>query len=80
MSIREVQIRRVLEDTVRLLYSGGTKPTLNEIFSEVSQYFSEFPAGLPLPVDLSFTDADGRSNADSFNQLMARTIANLHML
>lgn len=78
-SIREVQIRRVLSDIIRSLYSTGVKPSLNDIFTELSEYFNDNPTGQPLSVDIPF-DHSGRSNPEAFNEIMARTLLNLHTL
>lgn len=79
-SIREIQIQRVLTDTVRALYSTGVRPSLNDIFLEVSQYFGQFPAGAALPTTEQFFDYTGRSNVSGFNELMARTMLNLYTI
>lgn len=76
-SIREVQIEAVLANTVRALYSSGVKPSLSQVFGEVSRYFAQYKPGTP--IELAFNSSD-RSDAAVMNDLMAKTILNLHTL
>lgn len=76
-SIREVQIEAVLSNTVRALYSSGVRPSINDVFSEVSRYFAQYRAGSPVDVSLG---QSSRSSASAVNDLMAKTILNLHTL
>lgn len=80
MSVRNQQIENALVDIVRLLYSTGVKPTLNDILEMVSMYFSEFPAGKPLPIPLENIREDSRSNVDDMNEIMSATDVNLDLL
>jgi len=47
-SISSIQRRRLYEEVIRSLYASGEKPTLNEILTQVSKYFAQYPAGAPL--------------------------------
>lgn len=80
MSIRKVQTQRVLEDVSHAYYATGISPTLNQIFSVVSSYFSQFPVGLPLPLYLDTIQTKQRSDADAFNLMLAHLVMNLDIL
>lgn len=79
-SPRTVQTERVLQDVVRLLYSGGTKPLTNEIITKISAYFSKYPAGRPLPMPLE-NIVDGLvSDSHLYNKLIKHLSINIDVL
>lgn len=80
MSVRNQQIENALVDIVRLLYSTGVKPTLNDILELASMYFSENPAGLPIAMPISEMREGSRSNVDKTNAVMATMDVNLDLL
>lgn len=79
-SIRKVQIERVLEDVARALYAQGVKPTLNDILGQVSSYFAQYPAGVPLPLPLDYIKNGFVSNVDKFNQVLAHLVMNMDVV
>lgn len=79
-SIRRVQTERLLQDIVHMLYSAGVHPTFSEVSSRLSQYFSKYPAGDPLPLPRQNALAAGVSNVESYNQLLAHLAINLDVL
>lgn len=80
MSARQIQINRVLEEVIRTRYSSGIKPTLNQILSDVSAYFSLYPAGLAVSIPID--DIRFREVADvkTYNQIVANSVLNLDVL
>lgn len=80
-SIRKVQVERALSDIIRLLYSEGTKPTNNEIRRHLSEYFTKYPAGRPIPFDTTKMYAEGaRTNVEAFNETMLAIMVNVDTL
>jgi hypothetical protein len=80
MSVRNQQIENALVDIVRLLYSTGVKPTLNDILEMTSMYFSQYPAGNPLPLPLDSVRGGTRSNVNDMNRIMSTMDVNLDLL
>lgn len=66
-SISSIQRRRLYEEVIRSLYASGEKPTLNEILTQVSKYFSKYPAGAPLKGASSIIP-DRRTDVDRLNE------------
>lgn len=79
-SPRRVQTERVLQDIVRLLYSGGKKPMTNDITSRISAYFSRYPAGRPLPMPLEDIVDGLVSNSHLYNKLLKHISVNIDVL
>lgn len=81
MTIHAVQRDRAVKDILRSYLTTGHNPTNTEVLTVLSQYFSLYPAGLPLPLPLrQFDTGDGRSNADSFNELLSHLGINIDVL
>lgn len=80
MSIRKVQTERVLEDVAHSLYATGISPTLNQVLSMVSGYFSQYPAGTPLPLYLDFIRSKQVSDVERFNLMLAHLTMNIDVL
>lgn len=80
MSVRKEQTTRVMEDVARALYASGVAPTLNEVFSRVADYFSQYPAGEPLPMPLDYIEPDAIADVDKFNLILAHLSMNLDVL
>lgn len=68
MSISGIQRRRLFEEVTRSFYSAGEKPRLADILTEVSRYFSKYPAGRPIRPIQGFAANGQRSNVDYVNQ------------
>lgn len=77
MSIAEIQKRKVLEGVTRALYSAGHKPRTIDIMQEVSEFFSKYSAGNPIPLNMYNLKFNDRSDVDKFNALMASSSMNL---
>jgi hypothetical protein len=80
MGIRKIQTEQVLEDVARLLLAGGVAPTTNDILKLVSDYFSLYPPGTPLPFPIADMNSGERSNVRQFNQILAHIGVNLDVL
>lgn len=80
MSIKQIQISRVLEEATRTLYSSGKKPTLNQIFNIVSRHFSRYRAGQPLPLPGDIAVPRSTSNVNSFNTALLHIATNVDVL
>lgn len=79
-SIRTVQTERVMENVVRILYSQGEKPMLNEITTRIARYFSEYPAGRPLPMAMKDLVQGIVSDPRSYNKLLRHVALNIDVL
>lgn len=80
MSIRQVQISEILEQVAESFFMDGINPRLDDILRYVSDYFSQYPAGLPLPIPQGAVAQDVKSDVDKFNQLLAHLITNVDVL
>jgi hypothetical protein len=79
MSIRRAQIENTIGDLTRIFYSQGRKPTLASILEATSEYFSAYPAGVPIPLPLDDIRGKERSDVDAMNIIMNTLQANLEL-
>lgn len=77
MSIRQIQVGRILEEATRSLYSSGKKPTLGSILNIVSRHFSKYPAGRPLPIPQDVARYRQVSNVKRFNEALVHMADNV---
>lgn len=80
MSARSIQIEHVLEEATKIFYATGVRPPLTQILQVVSRYFSQYPAGQPLPVRDIFVTEDGKSNVENLNEALLNIVTNLAIL
>jgi hypothetical protein len=78
--ISEIQKRRVFEEITRLFFVSGENPRLIDIQTEISNYFSKNPVGLPLSLPLNFVGSGLRSDVDKFNEVLANMSMNMDVL
>lgn len=67
MSISGIQRRRLFEEMTRTFYAAGEKPRLADILIEVSKYFSNHPAGVPIRPIQGWARAGQQTNIDYIN-------------
>jgi hypothetical protein len=79
MSVRRVQIQRLIEEVTHTLYASGTKPTLGNIFDQISRHFSAYPAGNPLPIP-SIGNYRSVSDVKQFNRALLHSAENVSVL
>lgn len=79
MSIRQVQIKNMLDAVSQSHFIGGVNPQLNDLLKYMSQYFAEYPAGLPLRMERNLFESP-RSDPELINDLMAKGIMNIDVL
>lgn len=80
MSISKIQVERVLEDVIRTMLANGSNPTTSEVMQIVSEYFSRFPVGTPLPIPFEYIISESKSDPEKFNQALAHLAINLDVL
>lgn len=79
-SIRRVQTERLLQDVIRTLYADGREPLVAEVATRMSRFFSNFPAGEPLPLPRHDAIAAGQSDVKQYNKLLSHLAINLDVL
>lgn len=80
MGVSKTQHERVLSDVSQILYQKGVAPTTDMILRIVSDFFSQFPAGAPLPIPYDHIGDGAISNVDDLNLSLAHFIFNFEVL
>lgn len=78
--INEIQIEQVLQSVSKKLYQTGVNPTLNQVLQKVSNFFAEFPPGLPLPLPTDTLNAQEQSDTTELNLMLSRLVFNIQTL
>lgn len=79
MSIRQVQVKNILDLISESYFISGVNPLLDDILKYVSYFFSQNPTGQPLAMS---TDLFNGSTSDekAMNEAMAKCIFNIDIL
>lgn len=80
MSIQQVQTKNLLELIAQSFFVNGINPQSNQLYSNLSDFFSKNPAGKPLSIDVNLFRQDVKSDPEMFNHFMAAMIVNMDVL
>lgn len=80
MSIQQVQTKNLLELIAQSFFVHGINPQSDQLYSNLSEFFSKNPAGRPLSIDVNLFRQDVKSDEDIFNNFMAAMIVNMDVL
>lgn len=80
MTISNIQKQKFLSTLYKNLFSSGNKPNEAEVLKTFSEYFSDYEAGSPLPINGQIFRQLSFGDTDVMNQRMLHTIFNIETL
>lgn len=80
MSINQIQTKNILELIAKSYFVSGINPQTLQLYSFMSEYFSQNPIGTPVTLDVNLFLNINKSDPELVNDFMAMMIVNLDTL
>ena len=80
MSIRNIQIASVLEEITNSYFAAGINPTINQVLNQMSNFFSQYPAGQAMGIPPNLIASGGTARAEDLNLIFAHIAMNIELL